>query len=443
MQQSGSPFSLDHDERTQMTTNQSEANRRPEGVPVVDFDLRSFKGLAESNAAWAKLRSIGPVAWSDDNGGAWIVSSYDAVTDGFRNWQALRSGRNVRTIPGPGGSPDLNPLNAVPTRTTGLLIPEELDPPLWKPYRRVFNELLSPKKVEEELLPRIKHWVTKFLDDVIESGQCDLVDTLTSGVPAAVILEWLGFPEHEWHRLSAAFHNMAAYVPGTPTADHYMAELEWAFDRIEREVTAVRETPRDNVTSYLANVEVNGERTSYEFATGMVNLAMSGGVDTTTSVASSAFVHMHYHPEVRERLIKEPELIDSAIEEFLRVYPPARTHGRTVVEDTELGGFLLRKDDRVILSEVSACHDGAAFPDADKFVIDRFPNRHLAFGMGSHRCPGSHVARAMFKEMLTQVLERIPDYRVIEEELEEYPNCAALGGWSRAPITFTPGTRRL
>jgi cytochrome P450 len=426
-----------------MTTSKSGANERPEGVPVVDFDLPSFKGVAESNAAWAKLRATSPVVWSDDNGGAWIVSSYDAVSEAFRNWQMLRSGRAVRTIPGPGGSPDLLPINAVPVNTTAMMIPEELDPPLWHPYRRIFNELLSPKKVEGTLYPRVKYWVTKFIDDVIESGKCDIVETLASGVPGAVVLEWLGFPEHEWHRFSAAFHNSSAYVPGAPNAQHYLDELEWAFDRIKEEVADLRERPRDNLTSYLANVTVNGERVPYEFATGMVNLAMSGGVDTTTSVTSSAFVHLHYHPEDRRRLLDEPELIDSAIEGFLRLYPPARTHGRTVVEDTELAGFKLRKNDRVILSEVSACHDEVAFPDANKFVIDRFPNRHLAFGLGPHRCAGSHIGRAMFKEMLTQVLERMPDYRLIEEELEEYPNCTALGGWSKVPITFTPGKRRL
>lgn len=414
----------------------------PEGAPVVDFDLATHNSMAVANAKWAELRSTTPVAWSDDNGGAWIVSSYDLVSEAFRNWEVFRSGRNVRTVPGPGGSDDLLPINAVPAQTTALMIPEELDPPLWQPYRRVFAELLSPKGVEK-LRPRVEYWVTKYLDDVIETGQCDLVDTLTSGVPGAVVLEWLGFPEDEWHRLGAAFHNMSAFIPGSPTADRYMAELEWAFDRIKEEVTATRERPREDMTSYFANLEVRGERTSYEFATGMVNMAMSGGVDTTTSVASAAFVHMHRHPEVRQRLIDEPELIDSAVEEFLRMYPPARTHGRTVVEDIELGGQHLRKDDRVILSEVSACHDETAFEDADQFKIDRFPNRHIAFGVGSHRCPGSHLARAMFKEMLTQVLERIPDYKIIDDELKEYPNWTALGGWSTMPITFTPGNRRL
>jgi len=413
----------------------------PEGVPVVDFDLMTHTGMAESNAAWAALRATHPIAWSNDNEGAWLISSYELVNEALRNWEAFRSSRTARTIPGTGGSPDLVPMNAIGTPTTALMIPEELDPPLWEPYRRVFANLLSPRAVRD-LRPRIEHWVTQYLDDVIESGRCDLVKTLTGGVPGAVVLEWLGFPEAEWHRLSEAFHNMASFIPGSDTAQHYLDELEWTFERIREEVTSVRETPRNDVTTQLATVTVDGEPTSFEFATGMVNMAMSGGVDTTTSVASAAFVHLHHHRDDRERLLNEPELIDRAIEEFLRVYPPARTHGRTVVTDTELGGFLLRKDDRIIISELSGCHDEAAFPEADKFVIDRFPNRHVAFGMGIHRCPGSHLARAMFKEMLTQVLERIPDYNVIEEELDEYPNWVALGGWSRLPITFTPGHRR-
>jgi len=423
--------------------SQHETNAPPKGAPVVDFDLSSQRGMEESNAAWAKLRSSSPIAWSNDNGGAWIVSSYDMVSEAFRNWEAFRSGRNVRTIPGPGGSPDLMPINAIPVQTTALMIPEELDPPLLQNYRRVFADLLSPRKVEAQLQPRIKYWVTKYLDDVIETGRCDIVETLTGAVPGAVVLEWLGFPECDWHRMSNAFHNMASYIPGSPNAQHLMDELEWTFQRIEEEVTAARGSPRDDVISHLANTEIEGTRIPYQFATGLLNLAVSGGVDTTTSVASAAFVHMHRHPEDRQRLIDEPGLMDRAIEEFLRLYPPARTHGRTVVEDTEFGGFLLRKNDRLIISEVSACHDEAAFANADKFVIDRFPNRHVAFGVGPHRCLGSHVARAMFKEMLMQVLERIPDYRIVEDELEEYPNWSMLGGWSRAPITFTPGTRRL
>jgi len=417
------------------------ANRSHDGAPVVEFDLASFRGQTEANAAHADLRSRCPVAWSDDSGGAWIASRYDVVAEGFRNWEVFRSGRDVRSIPGPGGSRDMPSTMVIPIESQARMIPLELDPPIWLPYRRVFASLLSPAGVTK-LAPRITHWVTRFIDDVIETGGCDIVATLTSAVPGAVALEWLGFPEEDWHRMSAAVHNVAEVTPQSPDIEHYMDELNWAFQRIEEEVTARRDNPRDDVISLMANFEIDGALVPLDFAIGMVNLAYSGGVDTTTAATTAAIVHMHHHPDVRQRLIEHPELVDSAIEEFLRFYTPVRNQGRTVVEDTELGGCRLRKDDRIILSLISANHDESAFPDPEEFIIDRFPNRNMAFGMGLHRCPGSHLARAEFKEMLTQVLQRLPDYRIVEDGLREYPHWYAMGGWSTVPITFTPGARR-
>jgi len=416
-------------------------NAPPDRAPVVEFDLASFKGGAAANAAHDELRSKCPLAWSDDNGGAWIASGYDVVTAGFRNWEALRNARDARSMPGPGGSRDMQSTTPLPIEHSARMIPLEVDPPLWRPYRQVFSELLSPRSVQA-LMPRIKHWVTTFLDDVIESGHCDIVETLTSAVPGAVALEWLGFPQEDWHRMSAAIHNISEVTPESPDLPHYMSELRWAFQRIEDEVAARRGEPRDDVISLLANVEIDGELAPFDYATGLVNLAYAGGVDTTTAAVTATIVHLHYHMDDRRRLIEQPDLIDGAMEEFLRVYPPVRNQGRTVVDDVELGGCNLRKDDRVILSVVSANHDESAFPDADRFIIDRFPNRNVTFGMGLHRCPGSHLARAEFKEMLTQILERIPDYRIDEAGLREYPYWYSMGGWSTVPITFTPAARR-
>ena len=118
------------------------------------------------------------------------------------------------------------------------------------------------------------------------------------------------------------------------------------------------------------------------------------------------------------------------------MYPPARSHARTAVKQAEVGGCPIKPGDRVMLSEVAANRDPDQFPDPEAFVIDRFPNRHVSFGAGIHRCPGSHLARLEFKECLRQVLARIPEYRVVEEEVVEYPNWGALGGWQKAVIEF-------
>jgi cytochrome P450 len=112
-----------------------------------------------------------------------------------------------------------------------------------------------------------------------------------------------------------------------------------------------------------------------------------------------------------------------------------------VSEDVEFAGCSMRKGDRVLLSEFSSGRDERAFPDAERFVIDRNPNRHLSFGVGIHRCVGSHLARIEFTEVLSAVLTRLPDFAIDEDAMLEYPNWASIGGWARLPAVFTPGPR--
>ena len=152
-------------------------------------------------------------------------------------------------------------------------------------------------------------------------------------------------------------------------------------------------------------------------------------------------MHLAQYPADRERLINEPDLLPLATEEFLRFYPPARAHKRIVAVDTEFGGVEMKKGDSVLLSEAAAGRDESEFPNANEFVIDRNPNRHLSFGVGIHRCPGSHLARIVFSEMITAVLERMPDYEIALDDVAEYPDWAMVGGWQRIPAIFTPSDR--
>lgn len=98
------------------------------------------------------------------------------------------------------------------------------------------------------------------------------------------------------------------------------------------------------------------------------------------------------------------------------MYPPSRSHARTAAHDFTLAGCPIKKGDRVMLSEAAVHRDPVEFDDPQTFRLDRFPSHHVTFGVGIHRCPGSHLARLEFKETITQVLARIPDYRVVEDE---------------------------
>lgn len=398
--------------------------------PIVDFDLFAAVTRVESDDSWRDARAQGPVGWTEHHGGYWVVSGYDEVAAAFRDWEHFSSART---------DPEVSSIVLGDSRLP-LLTPEEIDPPDWYPVRRILSELLAPRAAER-LRPRARHWTAHFVDQFIEAGEVEFTHELSVPVPGAVTLEWLGFPEADWAPIAEAFHNVAAYTRGTP--EHRAAQMEFGgvMARIHEEVGLRYDAPRDDAMSLIAHHELEGERIPRETAESIVFMTVGGGVDTTTALIGAALLHLSKFPDDRRRLVESPDLLVMATEEFLRYYPPARTHARTVTEDIEFAGCPMRKGDRVLLSEISAGRDQHAFPDADEFVIDRNPNRHLSFGVGLHRCVGSHLARIEFAEVITAILTRLPDFQVDEAAVVEYPNWASIGGWAKLPATFTPGPR--
>jgi cytochrome P450 len=166
-------------------------------------------------------------------------------------------------------------------------------------------------------------------------------------------------------------------------------------------------------------------------------LMMAGGMDTTTAVLANAALYLFQNPDERRRLIDEPELLPSAIEEFLRFYSPVQALARTVASDTVLHGQQLREGQRLLLSWASANRDETVFDRADEVVLDRKPNRHAAFGLGAHRCLGSHLARLEIRIVLGELLRRAPNYRILSGESERYESIGVVNGWSTMPIRIS------
>jgi cytochrome P450 len=166
---------------------------------------------------------------------------------------------------------------------------------------------------------------------------------------------------------------------------------------------------------------------------------IGGGVDTTTSLTALSLLHLGTHQDLRQQLIDRPELYRSAADEFLRYCSVNKTLSRTVSRDTVLCDQQLRRNDQVLISWLAANHDEREFDRPDEVVLDRAPNRHVAFGLGPHRCIGAPLARVMFEVMVKAVLDRIPDYVVDVDGVHEYSGNPSMTGLRTLPVMFTPG----
>jgi cytochrome P450 len=205
-----------------------------------------------------------------------------------------------------------------------------------------------------------------------------------------------------------------------------------------------RAEPQDDLITRLAEAEgPEGELFSVEEVAALARIVLFGAVDSVVSLIAQAAVYLDRRPDERQRLIDDPALIPVAIEEFLRYFSPGTTTARTVRhEPAELSGRRLVPGDRVVLNWLAANHDPDVFDRPDEIVLDRTPNRHLAFGAGIHKCIGLHFGRVEAKILLEQILARFPDFRVVPEELAPIKTIGLFSGYWNVAATFTPGPRQ-
>jgi hypothetical protein len=284
------------------------------------------------------------------------------------------------------------------------------DPPFHQLARRLLLPAFSPKAVAG-LEDYTRSLCTSLLDGI---GDAELLDGATDyaqHVPVGVIARMLGFPPQDGDLFREFVHIILEGI------DRPIEERIESFDPIEEyfiaQVEDHRAHPRDDLTSFLMNVEVDGEKLADQHVFGTMLLILAAGIDTTWSAIGAALWHLARHEDDRRRLVEDPGLVDVAIEELLRAYAPV-TMARLVKEDFDFGGCAMKKDDWVLLSFPAANRDPAAFDRADEVVLDREVNRHLAFGLGIHRCVGSNLARMELRVALECFLARHPTFHLAD-----------------------------
>jgi cholest-4-en-3-one 26-monooxygenase len=273
---------------------------------------------------------------------------------------------------------------------------------------------------------------------VARVGQCDFVESISAELPLRVIVELVGVPLEDRHRVLRWSNEMLGYDdpeyqldPATPqiaAAELFMYANELAADRLAN--------PRDDLASELMHAEVDGNRLAPEEFNSFFLLLLVAGNETTRNLVSGGLLGLIEHPEERARLVANPALLPTAVEEMLRWVTPVNLFQRTATRDVELHGQQIREGDTVVLFYASANRDEDAFPDAHRFDIGRTPNEHLAFGIGPHFCLGANLARLEIRLMFEELLRRLPDIELagpVERLRSNFIN-----GIKRMPVRFTP-----
>jgi cytochrome P450 len=244
----------------------------------------------------------------------------------------------------------------------------------------------------------------------VADGRADAAADYAQQIPVRIISMVLGVPEAMsdtftgWVRDVLEFaHDERRREAGAEALGLYL------YEQVQRRKTE----PGDDLISELVHTEHEGEPLSDEIVLGIAALTLIAGVDTTWSAIGSSMWHLATHEADRRRLVAEPELMPTAVEELLRAYSPV-TMARVVTEDIDFQGCPMHAGDKVLLNFPAANRDPAVFERADEVVLDRQINRHLAFGAGIHRCAGSNLARMEVRVAIEEWLRQIPEFSVPE-----------------------------
>jgi cytochrome P450 len=376
---------------------------------------------------YSHMRAHCPVTHTDELGGFWVVTRYADIMRAACDHEAFASRYGVRlsvkpAIPrarfGPLGEERTGPLAlAYPPGPNGEaprlgLLPLELDPPLHGLYREAIDPLFSPHAVSE-LAPWLLTLTDQLIDAIIEKGEGDFSRDLSTPLASICTMRILGLPLGDWSDYAWFIQSANGGSSSVQPRTRNPSERELR-ERVAAEVVRQRSQLMANgAIAHLIGATVDGRKLdSWEIEATI--WVIIGTLDATQAGMGSGFVWLSRNPEQRRRLAETPRLMPHALEEFLRVFSPAHARSRTVMRDVELAGQTLKPGDRALLPWVSGNLDETEFANPEEVDFDRANKRHMAFGLGPHRCIGADIVRLEFLGVFGRILNRMPDFRVDE-----------------------------
>jgi cytochrome P450 len=363
---------------------------------AADFSHLEPEWSADPYPIQDDLRQRCPIARTGRFGGGWLPTRYEDVaaiaydTERFSSRSIIMSNfRPPRELAPVGGSP-----------------PISSDPPFHHHARKLLLPAFTKSAVTKQE-PATRALCHSLIDAFGERDVVDAAHDYAQHIPMRVIAGMLGFPAADGPRFREFVEDLLEGINLPP--EERIERVSRMFDYLLAQVHHHLGNPRDDLTTYLLNVELYGHKLDPSHVAGTMALLLIAGIDTTWSAIGASLWHLAKTPGDCERLVAQPGLLPTATEEFLRAYAPV-TMARLVKQDMHWHGVDMKADDWILLSFPAANRDPAQFDRAGEVVIDREVNRHAAFGLGIHRCVGSHLARMELRVALEAWLERIPGF---------------------------------
>jgi cytochrome P450 len=369
---------------------------------ATDFSHLEPEWAADPYPIQDELRQRCPIAYTGRFGGGWLPVRYEDVaaiaydTDLFSSRSIIMG--NVRP------PRDIAPIGGTP--------PISSDPPFHHDARKLLLPAFT-KTAVTRLEPATRAFCNELIDAFEARDVVDAASEYAQHIPIRVIADMLGFPPEDGPRFAEFVKSVLEGINLPP--EERIAGVTALFDYLMAQVHDHLDNPRDDLTTYLINAELYGHKLEPAHVVGTMALLLIAGIDTTWSAIGASLWHLAKTPADRARLVAQPDLLPIAMEEFLRAFAPV-TMARLVKDDMQWRGVDMKADDWILLSFPAANRDPAQFDRADEVVIDREVNRHAAFGLGIHRCVGSHLARMELRVALEVWLDRIGEFSLADTD---------------------------
>lgn len=383
----------------------------PEGL-VVDFDFMNPPNVDQDvHLAWKALHDGPDIVWSPYNGGHWIATRADDIETIQKDHQRFSHAR-VNVPPG----------------QDAPLVPLELDPPEHTAYRSLITPAFLPRAIAA-LEEDVRALTIELIEGLAAKGECEFVGEFAKMLPIVIFLRLVDLPQDDRMQL---LEMTELAVRGNDTERHRSRELLAGY--IGKWIETRMRNPGGDLISQIVTARIDGEPIRPERMFGLLIVVIFGGLDTVAAMMSFICRFLADHPAERKRLVQEPELILTAVDELIRRHGVTNT-ARVVVDDLHFNGVMLKQGDQIQVPNALFGLDERRFSEPLQVDFARKPVLHAAFGNGPHRCPGSFLARMEIKVFLQEWLKRIPEFETVAADP---PRCASgmVNGLLHLPLQW-------